>query len=88
MEGRSTDELVEELESLVRKNRESPDADTEVRIVELRHVIGIRQLDAADEGAGYPEPAFDRLPDRNGDLAGIEPAEAGPPASHVRLVRP
>jgi hypothetical protein len=87
MEGRSTDELIEELESLIRSNRERPDADTEVRLVELRHAIGIRQLDEAQEGADYPEPAFDRLPDRNGDLAGIKRAEISPEVLRAGILR-
>jgi hypothetical protein len=86
-EGRSTEELTEELQSLIRRNQESPDADTEVKLVELRHAVGIRRLDEAQEGAAYPEPAFDRLPDRNGDLAGIAPAELSPEVLRAGILR-
>ena len=86
-EGRSTEELIEELESLTRKNQERPDAETEVKLVELRHAVGIRRLDEAQKGAAYPEPAFDRLPDRNGDLAGIEPAELSPEVLRAGILR-
>jgi hypothetical protein len=87
MEGRSTEELIEELESLLRQNQEYPGADTEVRLVELRHAIGIRRLDEAQGGAAYPEPAFDRLPDRNGDLAGIGPGELSPEVLRAGILR-
>ena len=86
-EGRSTEELIEELESLKRRNQERPDADTEVKLVELRHAVGIRRLDEAQAGAAYPEPAFDRLPDRNGDLAGIGPAELSPEVLRAGILR-
>ena len=55
-EGRSTEELLEEIESLTRENQERPDAETEVRLVELRHAVGIRQLDAAETGRPIPSP--------------------------------
>jgi hypothetical protein len=86
-EGRSTEDLLEEMESLTRENQEFPDAEREVRIVELRHAVGIRQLDAAETGAAYPEPAFDRLPDRNGDLAGIGPARLSPEVLRAGILR-
>lgn len=86
-EGRSTEELVEELDSLIRRNQERPDADTEVKLVELRHAVGIRRLDEAQAGAAYPEPAFDRLPDGNGDLAGIGPAELSPEVLRAGILR-
>src|SRR5207342_44206 len=86
-EGRSTEELIEELESLKRRNQEHPDADTEVKLVELRHAVGIRRLDEAQAGAAYPEPTFDRLPDRNGDLAGIGPDELSPEVLRAGILR-
>ena len=86
-EGRSTEELIEELESLTRENQERPDADTEVKLVALRHAVGIRRLDEAQKGAAYPEPAFDRLPDRNGDLAGIEPTQLSPEVLRAGILR-
>jgi Phytanoyl-CoA dioxygenase (PhyH) len=86
-EGRSTEELIEELESLTRMNQERPDADTEVKLVALRHAVGIRRLDEAQKGAAYPEAAFDRLPDRNGDLAGIDPADLSPEVLRAGILR-
>ena len=86
-EGRSTEELIEELESLTRDNQERPDADTEVKLVALRHAVGIRRLDEAQKGAVYPEPAFDRLPDRNGDLAGVERDQLSPEVLRAGILR-
>jgi hypothetical protein len=86
-EDRSTEELIEELESFTRRNQERQDAETEVKLVELRHAVGIRRLDEAQEGAVYPEPAFDRLPDRNGDLTGIGPAELSPEVLRAGILR-
>ena len=85
--GRSTEELLDEIESLTGANRERPDAETEVRLVELRHAVAIRQMDAAEEEVAYPEPAFDRLPARNGELAGIEPAELSPEVLRAGILR-
>lgn len=85
--GRSTEELLDEVESLTRSNHESPDPDAEQRLVELRHAAGIRLMDEAETGAAYPEPAFDRLPDRNGDLAGIQPADLSPEVIRAGILR-
>jgi hypothetical protein len=85
--GRSTEELLAEIEELTRQNRESPDAQREIRLVELRHAVGVRLMDAAPNGPSYPEPAFDRLPGRNGDLAGIEPAELSPEVIRAGILR-
>jgi hypothetical protein len=85
--GRTTEELLEEIESLTRSNRESPDPETELRLVELRHAAGVRLMDAAPSAAGYPEPAFDRLPDRDGDLAGIDPAALSPEVIRAGILR-
>ena len=58
-----------------------------MRLVELRHAAGIRLMDTAESGAAYPEPAFERLPDRNGDLAGIQPAELTPGVIRAGILR-
>ena len=44
-------------------------------------------MDEAQEGAAYPEPAFDRLPDRNGDLAGIERDQLSPEVLRAGILR-
>jgi hypothetical protein len=85
--GRSTDELLEEIASLTRVSRDGSDPEAEQRLVELRHAAGIRLMDAAEAGAAYPEPAFDRLPDRNGDFAGIQPADLSPEVIRAGILR-
>jgi Phytanoyl-CoA dioxygenase (PhyH) len=83
----STEELVEEIEELSRANRDRRDPKAEVRLVNLRHAAGIQLLDG-DTGRGrFPEPAFDRLPDRNGELAGIPPDELTPEVLRAGILR-
>jgi hypothetical protein len=85
--GRSTEELFAEIEELTRSNRERPDVDVEARLVELRHAAGIRLLDSPHGEAAYPQPAFDQLPDRNGDLAGVEPQQLTPELLRAGILR-
>jgi hypothetical protein len=85
--GRSTDDLLAEIDELTRANSESPDPDREIRLVELRHAAGIRHHDDPRAGASYPEPAFDQLPDRNGDLAGVRPAQLTPELIRAGILR-
>jgi phytanoyl-CoA dioxygenase PhyH len=85
--GRSTEELLAEIDELTRQNRESPDPQREIRLVELRHAVGIRRHDDPKAGAGYPEPAFDRLPDRNGDLADVRPDQLSPELIRAGILR-
>ena len=83
----STEELLAEIEELTRANRERRDPDTEARLVELRHMAGLQLLEASPGGAAYPEPAFDQLPDRNGELAGITPEQLTPEIVRAGILR-
>lgn len=85
--GRSTEDLVAEIEELTRSNSELRDADTETRLVALRHAAGVQLLEASAGGADYPEPAFDQLPDRNGELAGITPEQLTPEILRAGILR-
>lgn len=85
--GRSTEALLAEIENLTRQNRESPDAQVEIRLVELRHAAGIRHHDDPEPDAAFPEPAFDHLPDRNGDLAGVAPEQLTPEVIRAGILR-
>jgi hypothetical protein len=85
--GRSTDDLISEIQELTRANRESFDAEREIRLVELRHAVGIRHHDDPERNASYPEPAFDQLPDRNGDLAGVSPDQLSPELIRAGILR-
>jgi Phytanoyl-CoA dioxygenase (PhyH) len=83
----STAELLAEIEELTRANREGRDPDAEVRLVNLRHAAGIHLLDGDGSAARFPEPAFDRLPDRNGELAGITPEQLTPEVLRAGILR-
>jgi hypothetical protein len=83
----SPDQLLAEIDQLSRSNREQRDADTEARLVELRHAAGIQLLEASSGGAAYPEPAFDQLPDSNGELAGITPDQLTPEIVRAGILR-
>jgi hypothetical protein len=85
--GRSTEELLTEIEELTRQNRETPDPQREIRLVELRHAAGIRHHDEPGNGAAYPEPSFERLPDRNGELAGVGPEQLTPELIRAGILR-
>jgi hypothetical protein len=79
--------LAAEIAELTRLNRESPDAEREQRLVELRHMAGIGLLERASAEASFPEPAFDRLPDRNGGLAGVAPGDVTPELVRAGILR-
>jgi hypothetical protein len=84
----STEELLEKIVELTESNRASRDPEAEVRLVNLRHAAGIQLLDGANgAGAQFPGPAFDRLPDRNGELAGISPDELTPELLRAGILR-
>jgi len=83
----STEELLAEVEELSASNREHRDPGVEVRLVNLRHAAGIQLLDREGEGASFPEPAFDRLPDGNGELAGITREELTPEVLRAGILR-
>ncbi len=85
--GRTTAELLAEIEELTQANRQAPEAEREIRLVELRHAAGIRQHDAAANGVPYPEPAFDQLPNRNGELAGVSREQLTPELVRAGILR-
>ncbi|HKH23785.1 MAG TPA: phytanoyl-CoA dioxygenase family protein [Solirubrobacterales bacterium] len=84
---RSTEDLIAEIEDLTRSNRESRDPESEVRLVLLRHAAGIRLMEDSGVEARFPEPAFDRLPDRNGELAGITADQLSPEVLRAGILR-
>jgi hypothetical protein len=85
--GPTVDELFAEIESLTEANRRSRDPETERRIVALRHQAGLRLTDAPAERRGYPEPAFDQLPARNGELPGVRPEQLTPELVRAGILR-
>ena len=86
-DGHTMDELWAEIEELTRANRDQRDPETERRLMELRHLVGIRQLGENGGAPSFPEPALDRLPDRNGDLPGVSPEELTPELARAGILR-
>jgi hypothetical protein len=76
-----------EIESLTQSNRERPDPETERRLVELRHQVGLSLTESGQRSSDYPEPAFDRLPARNGDLPGIAPDQLSADVVRAGILR-
>src|SRR5947207_5988913 len=60
------DELFAEIERLTEDNRASRDRETERRLLRLRHIAGIRLLDADGRRPEHPAPEFGKLPDSQG----------------------
>jgi hypothetical protein len=85
--GRPTEELFAEIASLTRANLERRDPETERRLVELRHLAGLRLMDAPAGRPSYPEPAFDQLPARNGELPGVSPDLLTPELVRAGILR-
>jgi hypothetical protein len=85
--GRSTEDLFTEIAELTRANRESRDADTERRLVELRHHAGLRLMDAPAGDPSYPEPSFDLLPERDGGLPAVRPEDVTPELVRAGILR-
>lgn len=56
------DEIFEQLEALMRQNRDRPDREVEREILRLRHRAGARITDPEAEPPAMPEPDFDALP--------------------------
>lgn len=74
----SDEALAAEIERLVVANRTSPDRATERRVLWLRHLAGMRLLDAARPQPRYPEPDASALPPFAGGLPSV-PADAATP---------
>ncbi|HEX6458651.1 MAG TPA: hypothetical protein VF032_07030 [Thermoleophilaceae bacterium] len=62
----SVDELFAEIRELTDAARQARDPEIERRLMGLRHVAGIRLLDAGDTNPSHPEPAFSALPETDG----------------------
>jgi hypothetical protein len=67
----SDDELFAEVERLAAANRTNPSRQTERQLLHLRHLAGIRVLDAAGSNPQFPAPDFGQLPEFDGGLPEI-----------------
>lgn len=81
--GESLEDIQAEIETLTRDNQTAPDRETERRLVHLRHLAGIRLVDAASNGAQFADagsqqlPAAEPLPEFTGDELTPEIVRAG-----------
>jgi Phytanoyl-CoA dioxygenase (PhyH) len=81
----STEALLEEIRRLGAANRERPEPATARRLLRLRHLAGVRLLDAAAGAPAYPAPDAAGLPaDRLPDVA---PAELTPGLLRAAILR-
>ena len=86
----STDQTLAEIERLSRENEGAGDPDLNRRILRLRHRAGAAMArEARGSGARpFPEPAFDRLPERDGaELPEFGPAEVNPETLRAAILR-
>src|SRR4029079_17885746 len=68
----SLDELLEDLESTTRANREHRELGTDRRIIRLRHLAGIQLIERAPADPDFATPDASALPNGPG------PVEIGP----------
>ena len=81
----TTDELWTEIERLSAANREEPDRDVERRVLRLRHLAGLRAVDAAQRSAEFAAPAPEAL---QGDgLPELRPADLDPGLLRAGILR-
>jgi Phytanoyl-CoA dioxygenase (PhyH) len=62
----TTEELFAEIERLTEENRATRSRETERRLLRLRHLAGIRLLDANGSAPEHPTPDFNSLPEADG----------------------
>lgn len=85
VDDRTTSEIRSEIRELMAANREVADRDRERRILFLRHLVGIRILEEADERPDYAAPDPGALPD--GVLPGLTPGELTPAVVRAGILR-
>jgi hypothetical protein len=84
----SVEAVLEEIEALAARNRESRDPEVERRILELRHEAGTRLAGSARDGASYPEPGLDQLGERaSRDLPEFRAEELTPELLRAGMLR-
>jgi hypothetical protein len=60
--GESLEEIRAEIETLTKSNQTAPDRETERRLVHLRHLAGIRLIDAPTNGVAFADADAGALP--------------------------
>jgi hypothetical protein len=84
------DQTLEDIERLSRENEAERDLELDRRILRLRHRAGAAlAVEARGSGARpFPEPAFDRVPEREGsELPDFGPADLSPEVLRAAILR-
>ena len=79
-------ELRAEIDRLGAANRTHPERQVERRLLALRHIAGIRALEADHARPDFPEPDFARLPDE-GELPEFAPGDVNPELVRAAVLR-
>jgi hypothetical protein len=79
-------ELDGEIEQLTRENRQNRSRDTERRLLDLRHQLGIRRL-AASGQARHPEPDAAALPSLEAGLPEVSAGDVTPELLRAGILR-
>jgi hypothetical protein len=86
-EGSTLEELLEQIDALGREYRVRRDPQVGRRILQVRHLAGLRLTDGPHSGAWeYPVPAFERLPSGS-ELPEVAPAELTPEVLRAGILR-
>ncbi|HYY74464.1 MAG TPA: hypothetical protein VE662_06535, partial [Solirubrobacterales bacterium] len=75
-----------EIERLTAANRSDRDPERERRLLTLRHLAGIRLMEADDRDPRHPDPSFDRLADGSG-LPDTAPEDITPELVRAGVLR-
>ena len=82
----SIEGLFDEIRQLTEAGRTRPDRATERRLLRLRHLAGLRLLDAPERPPEYPAPVRAQLPEADG-LPEIAPGELSPGLLRAGILR-
>jgi hypothetical protein len=81
----SDQELLDEIERLSQRERAGASLETERRLISLRNQAGLRWLDAASEGAAFPDPTGVELP--SGEPPEFSPDDLSPQVVRAAFMR-
>jgi hypothetical protein len=82
----SDSDLHAEIDRLAATIQAEPDRGAERRLLGLRHVAGMRALEASGARPDFPEPDFARLPDE-GELPAFPPEDVTPELVRAAILR-
>lgn len=82
-----TDALLAEIDALSAANRDRPDPAAERRLLMLRHLAGVRLLDAAGAEPQHPDPDLEGLPAYRDGLPALAPEHVTPELLRAAILR-